>query len=622
MWQSLLANLAVVAMVLIGWNALSEAVGRRGRLTRSVIFGMAMAAGTLGSMSMGFEVTPGVFFDLRNTVLVVSGLFGGVPAAILTAACALAYRIWLGGAVGFGVVGILLSTAIGLVVRRFRRARINSLGDVVMAAGLSVLSTTVVFLMVAIDWRVAVGDIATLALISGPSTLALGSVLVWEDQRRRLAETGRQLRSMVDALPDCLNIKDVDGRFLAANPATAKLMNVPDADALIGRTDFDFYPGDTAQAFRTDELAAMKSGVAVTIEQFARHADGRATWLSTLKAPAFDATGAMIGLVTSNRDITERKELQDKLDETRAYLDQALKTMSDGLAIYDRAGVLQFANDRYRAMFPASASFRVPGNRLEDILAASILAGDEMVPENVTPAAHVEAAMAALFTDGEYLIRRSDGRIYNCRNAVMETGGVLVVISDQTERLNNQKMLEQQALHDPLTGLPNRAYFNQEIQRRLDKARAEGEELAVMLLDLDRFKQVNDSHGHAAGDELLIEVGRRLGASTRHGDFISRLGGDEFAILLSGQQQVAGGASMAARIMKAFAKPMTIGDVALRPGGTIGYSVWPHDPSDCEGLLRNADVALYEAKTRGRGTWRYHQPPAPQNGDRRRAGGA
>ncbi|WP_244661706.1 diguanylate cyclase domain-containing protein [Mesorhizobium huakuii] len=409
---------------------------------------------------------------------------------------------------------------------------------------------------------------------------------------------------MVDALPDCLNIKDVDGRFLAANPATAHLMRAATVKNLLGKTDFDFFPLDLAKQFRDDELAALRDGGPATIEQPGLLPDGSTGWLSTLKVPVKNDLGDIVGLITHNRDVTLHKTLQIKLEQTQAYLDQALENMNDGLAMYDADGFVLFCNRRYRELFPRTAHLRVPGINFADIIRASVKLGEEPIALGKTFDSHLAEKLATLREDGERLIELVDGKVFASRTKLLANGCTVRMMSDITERRTFEKNLEHQALHDPLTGLPNRTFFNRELERLVEKARSEDGELVVMLLDLDRFKEVNDNFGHAVGDMLLVEIARRLEKAIRRGDMVARLGGDEFAVLMYGPTDGTGDVSLATRIMKNLVQPLKMDDVTLLPGGTIGYTVYPKDQADPEGLLKNADRALYQAKARGRGTWK------------------
>jgi diguanylate cyclase (GGDEF)-like protein/PAS domain S-box-containing protein len=611
MWQPLFANLAAVAVMLVAWSSVGDFVARLNETRQQLLFGAVMTAGTIGSMMMAFEASSGLFNDLRGPLIAVTGFFGGVPAAVMAAGAALIYRLYLGGAVSSGVLSILFATAIGLVGYFLRRSRRRRYLDLIsMAAAIALSSPLIVLTLPAQMQAVLIPQLWAPVSLAFVATLLLGVLLLQEQRRRELSIANKLFRSMVDALPDCLNIKDADGRFLAANPATASLMRAATVEDLLGNTDFDFYPPELAKQFREDELAVLREGHHTTIEQAGLLPDGSTGWLSTLKVPVRNDLGDVTGLITHNRDVTLRKTLQTKLEDTQAYLDQALENMNDGLAMYDPDGVILFCNRRFRELFPRTAHLRMPGVNFSDIIHASVKLGEEPLAPGQDLDIHLSEKLATLREDGEKLIELADGRIFASRIKVLANGCTVGMMSDITERRNFEKNLEHQALHDPLTGLPNRTFFNRELERLVEKARIENGELVVMLLDLDRFKEVNDNFGHAMGDLLLVEIARRLEKAIRRGDLAARLGGDEFAVLMYGPTDGTGDVSLATRIMTNLVQPLKMDDVTLLPGGTIGYTVFPKDPADPEGLLKNADRALYQAKARGRGTWKAYDPTA------------
>jgi diguanylate cyclase (GGDEF)-like protein len=182
-------------------------------------------------------------------------------------------------------------------------------------------------------------------------------------------------------------------------------------------------------------------------------------------------------------------------------------------------------------------------------------------------------------------------------------GGTVVVWHDVTERKRLERELEHRATHDSLTGLPNRVMFRDEFARARARAERNGTALAVMLVDLDHFKTINDTHGHAIGDHVLVEMARRLGSAVRAGDFVARLAGDEFAILAEWPAGTPETEAMAQRLVDELARPLSLGGLSLRPSASIGLRVYPDDPGGPDLLLANADRALYAAKAAGRGSW-------------------
>ncbi|MGE3830713.1 MAG: diguanylate cyclase [Parvibaculaceae bacterium] len=602
LWQPLLANLAIASIALVAWISLPA---RLPKTTNTLLFGLAMTIATLGSMVASHKMEHGIYFDFRSTLIGLAALFGGPLAALLTTSIALMYRLYLGGAVWAGSISILLSALIGLGMFAWCKGKQIRHGTLILLSAAVALKGFAVSFAVPLEMRAAIfGNLSETVVATFAGTLLLGIVLLQDRRRRELAVLNDRYRFMVDALPDCLNIKDADGRFVVANPATARLMNAESPDDLIGKTDFDFYPAALADTYRKDEEGVMQRGQSTLIEQQRSHPDGSINWLSTMKVPIKDASsGNVAAIITHNRDVTLQKETQDKLIEIQSYLDQALEHMSDGLVLFDQNGTILFCNKQYQKLFPLSGHLRVPQARFRDIVEASVGSGEEPLPPGVELQAHVSKKLGELRSDNETLIELYDGRIYRSQTKILANGCSLRIISDETERLSFERDLTHQAFHDKLTGLPNRAMFDREFKRLLEGAQADKSELVVMLIDLDRFKEVNDRLGHDMGDKLLIAAARRIEATVRRGDIAARLGGDEFAVLMTGPMESTNAPGLADRLTRNLATPLAFDGITLIPSGTIGFTLFPADDSDYEGLLRNADRALYNAKARRRGTW-------------------
>jgi diguanylate cyclase (GGDEF)-like protein/PAS domain S-box-containing protein len=195
---------------------------------------------------------------------------------------------------------------------------------------------------------------------------------------------------------------------------------------------------------------------------------------------------------------------------------------------------------------------------------------------------------------------------------------LLNVVEDVTERRQAEARIAHLAHHDPLTDLPNRAAFNQHVDGAIEQAATEGEAVAIMCIDLDRFKEVNDVFGHALGDGLLCEVAKRMLAAAE-GAFVARLGGDEFSVICAGGPQPGTAETLADRILQAVSGDIEIGGHTLRAGMSVGIAVYPADGADKSVLLANADAALYRAKAEARGTIRFFAPDMDKRLRERRA---
>ncbi|MCK9908365.1 EAL domain-containing protein [Microbacteriaceae bacterium K1510] len=295
---------------------------------------------------------------------------------------------------------------------------------------------------------------------------------------------------------------------------------------------------------------------------------------------------------------------REKLQRQKRQLDAALENMSQGLCMFDPDGRVLLFNERY-AEITAVAPDKLRGATLLDVLQEQGSGVRNETPEEfaarVISAAHDGKSMTTV-------IERRNGRILRAVTQPMTGGGWVVTLEDITEWQKAQAQIFHMARHDALTNLPNRTLFRERLEAALTKiSRDEG--VAVLCIDLDRFKAVNDTLGHLVGDELLREVAARLTACLRESDTVARLGGDEFAVVQSDKDLRASDvAALAGRLVEAVSKPYDIQNNQIVIGTSIGISFAPDDGTIAEQLLRNADLAMYRAKADGRGTYRFFEP--------------
>jgi diguanylate cyclase (GGDEF)-like protein/PAS domain S-box-containing protein len=299
------------------------------------------------------------------------------------------------------------------------------------------------------------------------------------------------------------------------------------------------------------------------------------------------------------------RQSQDKLGQQRVLLDTALENMSQGLAMFDAAGRLTLCNERYARMtgVPYAA---VQGQSLLELFKLRKAAGDfaddpqEVFARILADVRLGKSAMRVMHT--------LKGRSIRVIEEPMIGGGWVATLEDITAWREAQEKLAYLAHHDPLTGLPNRTRFREDLEQTLRRANRDGR-VAVLCLDLDHFKEINDSLGHPIGDDLLKDVASRLRTSVREGDTVARLGGDEFAIVQAGTDLQASESSLLAeRLVEIVGAPYAIQGHQLNIGVSIGIAFAPNDGEDPDQLLKNADMALYRAKEDGRGTCRFFEP--------------
>jgi len=299
------------------------------------------------------------------------------------------------------------------------------------------------------------------------------------------------------------------------------------------------------------------------------------------------------------------RQSQDKLGQQRILLDAALENMSQGLAMFDADGRVTLCNERYARMTGVPYA-TIQGQSLLDLFKLRKAAGD--FPDDPQEVFVRILADVRLGKSAMRIMQTLKGRSIRVIEEPMAGGGWVATLEDITAWREAQEKLAYLAHHDPLTSLPNRTKFREDLEQTLRRVNRDGR-LAVLCLDLDHFKEINDSLGHPIGDDLLKDVASRLRTSVREGDTVARLGGDEFAIVQAGTDlQASESSSLAERLVEIVGAPYAIHGHQLNIGVSIGIAFAPNDGEDPDQLLKNADMALYRAKEDGRATYRFFEP--------------
>lgn len=315
-----------------------------------------------------------------------------------------------------------------------------------------------------------------------------------------------------------------------------------------------------------------------------------------------DESGAAKALFGSVQDVTESDRAEAELRASTALLDATLEHMDQGLMMVDEAGIVRVCNERAIALLDLPRDLMRGAPTFDAVRCHQIATGDfagcdaglrdQVAYQPLTGHPHT------------YERTRPNGTVLEIRTVALPTGGAVRTYTDVTARKAADAQLAHMARHDGLTGLPNRALFHDSLGRRLAALRRHGGSCGVLCLDLDAFKAVNDTNGHAAGDALLREVARRIRAVLRQEDLPARLGGDEFAILLGGDADPARAAATAERLVASLREPVDLGGREATVGVSIGIAFAPGHGDDGDTLLKRADLALYRAKSEGRNTYR------------------
>ncbi|RZL04361.1 MAG: diguanylate cyclase [Rubrivivax sp.] len=421
-----------------------------------------------------------------------------------------------------------------------------------------------------------------------------------------------RLKGVTDNVPALMSYIDTEHRFRFANQAYQEWLGI-DPQSLIGRSLRDLY-GDTAYASIRFHLERALAGQVVHYERDLPCAVG-SRHVQVTMSPHRDPQGRIVGLYVLMNDVTALKqaEKQSALSEERLSL--ALEGSHLALFDWDLATNEVYHSPHWSRMLGGPTEESTI--RLSNL---SQLVHPEDLPIVLAKVADVVKGRT-LFYNAEHRVRTSDGQwlwiLSRGRVVDRDPRGRALRLSGTNADISEQKALEAQlqrmAELDALTGLPNRSLFNDRLQGALTRGRRESAPMALLLLDIDYFKQINDSLGHDAGDAVLQEFARRLLESVRLTDTVARLGGDEFTIILEKLHSPSEAEMIAGKIVAAMSEAFSMGDQALRVTTSVGVAYLAHPTGDeAARLIKLADLALYRAKAAGRNTYQLAEP-GPMN---------
>jgi diguanylate cyclase (GGDEF)-like protein/PAS domain S-box-containing protein len=427
----------------------------------------------------------------------------------------------------------------------------------------------------------------------------IGIVLRLQQTAEALAQNARLLRNINEHLSE--GILSFGGRSeLTFINSQAEALIGQEAKRLLGKNASEVLP--LSDDLQNDAFnAAFVRREAFVGEAWLRSSDGTHYPAFFLGGPLPMVDGG-VGYVASFRDITLQHEAEARLQLAARVFDN----LSEAMTITDSRGRIQSVNAAFTAItgYDETEAIGVAPRR-------SFGSGQHSKD-------FFRDMWATLRRDGkwsgEIINRRKNGELFPewlsitaVRDRVGTVEQYIALFSDISDRKQAEAHIHRLAYRDPLTGLANRLLFNDRLENAINQAHQTERPLVAMYLDLDRFKSVNDSLGHPAGDLLLNQVGERLKRILREGDTLSRLGGDEFAILLPEVADVADGALVARKILVSFEKPFDLDGREIFCSTSIGIAIYPNDASNANDLLKNADVALYNAKNAGRANFQFFQ---------------
>jgi diguanylate cyclase (GGDEF)-like protein/PAS domain S-box-containing protein len=435
----------------------------------------------------------------------------------------------------------------------------------------------------------------------------LGSFMDITERKRieeKLHNEEQLFKTLTDQSSDIIVIVSREGIITYENPAIEEVLGFK-ANERVGCKGFDnihpddmnFVVGEFERLFQDVNSPVSRSEVRL------RNRDGNWIFFESV-ASNLSNNNVVEAVIINLRDITERKMAEELLRQSEGKYRTILENIQEGYFEVDLSGNLTFFND---------SVCEITGYPKEELIGMN-----ERMYTNEETAKNVYQAFNKVYKTGEstrgfdwQIIRKDGSKRYIEASVSLKKDlsghpvGFKGIIRDITERKKMDKQLNYMATHDSLTGLPNRMLFMDRLQIALAQSRRNGNKLAVMMLDIDHFKDINDTLGHMVGDKLLQEVGCRLTGILRHNDTVARLGGDEFVILLSDLGKIEYASGVANVILKSLQKPFVFADNKINSHASIGIAVYPDDCEDIDSLLKKSDMAMYAVKTHGRNNYKF-----------------
>lgn len=433
--------------------------------------------------------------------------------------------------------------------------------------------------------------------------------------QEQLRQSEERFRLMVDAAIDyAIVLLDARGHVTSWNHGAARMYGYQ-AEDITGRSLACLHPPeDQYSGLPMIDLRRAESIGSAESEGWRIRHDGRRIWVNSVLTVMRDANQRLLGYAMMSRDLTERRAAEQQVAEANHLRQVILEASPFAIITCSVDGLIQSFN---------AAAERMLGYRREEMVrrqtpalihdAAEVVQRaaelSEELQRPIEPGFEVFICKAALgqVEEREWSYLRKDGSrlqvnltVTALRDQTNRICGYLGAAYDITDRKRREALTQHIAQHDHLTGLPNRVLLNDRLGQAIRRAGREGSAFAVLMLDLDHFKRVNDSLGHHVGDELLKVVAERLVASVRESDTVARMGGDEFVVLLPSISDVSGVARVAEAIVRNISQTIVIGSHELDVTPSVGVAMFPQDGHNANGLLKNADAAMYKAKGAGR----------------------
>ena len=444
--------------------------------------------------------------------------------------------------------------------------------------------------------------------LKDPNDKVTGIVITHEDVTSRqkilrdLQFSEERFRSLVETTNDFIWEVDTEARYTYVSPQIKNILGM-EPGHFMGKTPFDFMPeNERIEVGQSFGKYVSKQESFEALENINVHSDGHFIVLETSGVPFYDSKGEFAGYRGIDRDISNRKKYEEQLLLT----DSVFKNSIEGIVITDTEGIIQKVNHAFSVITGFSSKEAIGNN--PRVLKSE--RHDDMFYKEMWDSLKKQGQWS-----GEIWNRKKDGTVYPewlsisaIRNDKGITTNYISVFHDISEDKLKEKKMEFMAFHDPLTQLPNRRLFYDRLHVSIETAKRMGSSLALFYMDIDNFKDINDTYGHPFGDDFLCAVKDRINGICRTSDTFARYGGDEFIILLNGIESAEMALEFSERLINLFKEPLLVKGESVFSSLSIGLTIFPRDGHDIDTLQKNADLALYKAKEDGkRQTFQYRR---------------
>lgn len=408
------------------------------------------------------------------------------------------------------------------------------------------------------------------------------------------------LEALMNAIPNPIYYKDIKGIYQGCNHAFAEFLGIP-REKIIGSSVYDLSPYELAVKYEAMDSDLFHNPRVQIYEYEATNLYGEKRQIIFNKAPYLNSDQQIAGLVGIMVDITRKKELEIALKNSEIRYRSLFNTLLDGFVYFENIVDDLGNNVDYRIIEVNLAFEKITGVSKEELI------GKKM-SETVFGPQNTDMNCIDLVKE---VCGSGKPKNVECFSTVLnkwflvsayspQSGCCAIIISDITQQKENIKRAQYDAYHDSLTGLPNRRLVDDRLSLAIAQGKRTEGKIAIVFLDLDKFKEVNDSFGHEGGDILLKEVAQRFITCIRDGDTASRLGGDEFLLILPNLKNYDEASNIVTRILEVCKQPFQINQHTVEISASLGVSFFPQDGDNITSLMRNADLAMYRCKEEGR----------------------